>query len=597
MTRRMFWHRAVTLWSAGTMASATGSAHDDEPLQLIREKLRLGQPLTLASIGDSITWICFHTDARRNYLTFVADALRKKYPKANIRLEQSGNRGSTARAMPFLETLLQVKPDMVFIMFGMNDCKRGTAQLDDYDRNLTELIQRVRKAEAVPVLLTQNEIVYPAEGREALPQYVARAVAVSQRENVLLVDNFSDWHDLQKEEPDTWKLYLNDVMHPNLTGHRRFAKAVLKRLWPEADELHDSGLWPLAGKLPRPVECLVSGPPDKQMLRIGPTTWVTLTGRRRGAEVTDLVLSVAEKANPTWHDFRHVTLVGTEPDAVFPWGERNINSAMLLRSGQRIFILFSHVVRRSLLVLDCSREGWSKRLHERSTYQSLSASNVPLPEAVGGSYSNDTEFVDGYVDNGYPAFFYREGLSGKDEGIQWANLGKEKTELVFPNYSTARGDFAGSEWIAVGQTLPGGQLHAARSSAANMPPPLAEATDFSLRGFGKIALFIGLAKGGAWRAARLGGGHWQNIDLPPDARQAENQALVTRDEAAFLLSGNSESVTTHFLDGAEFRKWGKPQAMSSGRAWRYEGHLPAGASVVGILSETNRLSFTTVQLP
>ena len=51
--------------------------------------------------------------------------------------------------------------------------------------------------------------------------------------------------------------------------------------------------------LPKPVDCLIPGPAGKQIVRLGPATWLALTGRRRGTEVTDLVLSVAKgRTNP-----------------------------------------------------------------------------------------------------------------------------------------------------------------------------------------------------------------------------------------------------------------------------------------------------------
>ena len=52
-------------------------------LEPVTGKLRAGQPVRLATFGDSITWPCFHTDFHQNYLTFVADALRKAYPESS----------------------------------------------------------------------------------------------------------------------------------------------------------------------------------------------------------------------------------------------------------------------------------------------------------------------------------------------------------------------------------------------------------------------------------------------------------------------------------------------------------------------------------
>jgi len=465
------------------------SAHADNRLSRVNEKLRTGEPLVLAALGDSITWICFHTDGRRNYVTFVAEALRKRYPAANIHVEISGNRGSTVRAMPFLETLLEVKPDLVFIMFGMNDSTRGVRSLDEYDRNLTALIRRTREAAAIPVVLTQNEIVYPAEGRQALPEFEARAVEVARRENVPCVDNFSDWKLLKQEEPETWKLYLNDVMHPNLAGHRRFAKAILRQLWPEAGAFQPSGLWTApASTLSEPVSCTLPGPADKQVLRIGSSTWIALTGRRRGSEITDVVLSVAHARLPAWNDFRHVTLVGPERTAVFPWGEPTINSALLLQSDHRLFILFSHTVRRSALVIDIERPDWIDDLAERHTYKTTDGPDVSLPQSLGGSYQEDTEFLDGWVAGDALGYLYRDLVPGGNSGVIEATLPRAPT-LLFPGFRNAQAGLISGEWIVIARDERG-RLAAARQSRAEAPQPPLEAQVFSFSAPGGVPLLV-----------------------------------------------------------------------------------------------------------
>jgi lysophospholipase L1-like esterase len=581
------------LWLAFAPAAARCLDLED-----IRAKLRGGVPLTLASIGDSITWICFHTDARRNYLTFVAEALRKCYPAAIIRLEQSGNRGSTPRAMPFLDKLLETRPDMVFIMFGMSDCRRGLAQLDNYGQNLTALIRRVRQAGAVPVVLTQNEIVYPADGRENLPQYVARAKDAALRERVPLVDHFSDWHELQRQEPDTWKLYLNDEMHPDLAGHRRFAQAILRQLWPEAAGFQSSGLWPLAGKLGPAAECLVPGPAGKQLLRVNASTWVALTGRRRGAEVTDLVLSIARAARPTWGDFRHVTLVGPDRDAVFPWGERDINSGLLLHSDHRLYIFFSHTVRRSLLTVDTGRTGWEDGLQNRNTYEAFDGSAVPLPQSIGGSYQEDTEFVDGYLDATGPVLLYRDLLLNVGQGILRSSLWNGGSTLVFRNFTRAAAASAGNGWCALGQPASGAPLAIACSSGMDpLSPPLAP-RQFTFGVFGGALFLFGRPERAGWSALRWDGARWEEMPLSAHAREATAIAPIVWRDAALLLTGESGGVHRYLLRGGAWEPRGEPWQAVAGESWRYEMNPPAGSSEAGLLGESDHgLTFSAVQLP
>ena len=163
-------------------------------LDEITHKLQTGQPLVFATFGDSITLPCYHTDYRQNYITFTVDALRQAYPKANITIVHAGNMSSTARGLAasrFGKHVLDHKPDVVFIMFGMNDCGGGERALDGFDANLTALTHKTQEAKALPIIVTQNEIVYDSvdgRWRRTLPLYMARAVAVAKRENVPAVD-------------------------------------------------------------------------------------------------------------------------------------------------------------------------------------------------------------------------------------------------------------------------------------------------------------------------------------------------------------------------------------------------------------------------
>lgn len=439
-----------------TSASAAGGE-----LEAVQAKLKQGRSVTLAAIGDSITFICFHTDFRRNYLTFVADALCKKYPKASVRVELSGNRGTTRLGLGYLDALLEKKPDVVFVMFGMNDSGGGPARLNDYDRNLVEFIRRIRAAGASPVILTQNEIVNNSpDGRKrtALAEYMRRAAEVARRENVPVVDNFSDWVALRKSDPE-WTLYLNDAIHPNLAGHRRFALRILEQLWPEAPRFSLSVPRP---PLPREMEessdCLLRGPAAAQILRAG-GTWLVLSGRSRAGVVSDLVLSVSTHANPVWRDFTHHTLVGPSPDTVFPWAERGINSALLMEGAGRLYIAFSQTVRLNLLTVDLTREGWQRRLGGRSAYSAILSPELPLPQALRGSYQSDCELLDGHIDSaGYPAFLVRDYVHGQGSGVGYLSASASSGEYAQtlslpPELNLGRGRQA-VDWLVNGGIKP-----------------------------------------------------------------------------------------------------------------------------------------------
>ena len=88
------------IWGCGLASPPSVTASNELPgLAPITEKLERGEPLVFATFGDSITWPCYHTDYRQNYMTFTVDALRRAYPQARIRVVHAGNMGTAARGL------------------------------------------------------------------------------------------------------------------------------------------------------------------------------------------------------------------------------------------------------------------------------------------------------------------------------------------------------------------------------------------------------------------------------------------------------------------------------------------------------------------
>lgn len=318
-----------------------------ERLSLVNEKLKSGAPVVFATFGDSITWPCYHTDYRQNYITFTVDALRRAYSKASIKIVHGGNMGTTRRGLNngrFEKHVLAFEPDVVVIMFGMNDCGGGPAGLEAFDRNLVTLIRKTRAAGATPVLATQNEIFYDSiDGRHRthLPSYMERTLQVARREDVLAVDCFTLWKPLKTNHPRL-AARLNDWIHPNHAGHRLMAKAIVKTLWPDAAKFVSvAERTPPKREEEQATACLLPGPPGKQVLRTAGGMWFAVSGRNRNGGLTDLVLSYSRAKQPEWSSFRHVTLVGPSPNTVFDAMDRTLTAGLLLNKAGRIYVVFS----------------------------------------------------------------------------------------------------------------------------------------------------------------------------------------------------------------------------------------------------------------
>ena len=96
----------ILLWIVGILNAQVAAvrAADEQPtpeasLEQVTGKLESGEPLVFATFGDSITWPCYHTDFRQNYITLTVDALQKAYPKASVQIVHAGNMGTTGRGL------------------------------------------------------------------------------------------------------------------------------------------------------------------------------------------------------------------------------------------------------------------------------------------------------------------------------------------------------------------------------------------------------------------------------------------------------------------------------------------------------------------
>lgn len=374
-------------------------------LEALTARLAAGKPVTLASFGDSISWPCFHTDFRQNYLTLTADALRNAYPTAQITLIHGGNMGTAARGLDgdrFARHVLSRRPDLVFLMFGMNDCLGGQAELEAYDRNLTTLIGKARASGTLPVVCTQNEILYAsADGklRQALPLYVACALRVARREGVPVVDCFARWKSLATV-PDSLVARLNDAIHPNLAGHRLFAQEIVGTLWPDAAQFTTGDIRSTSVSVADLQPCLLPGPAGKQVVRSADGTWLVLTARRHRERVVELVVSFTRKERPGWDDFRHVTVIGQGPNAVFDHSDRTLTAGAMLEHHGQIFIVFSWNVGVFFLSLDTTQPDWPTAIERPQTWLRHTTEPFLHPTAIRQGQQDGRVLYDAMVSRG-----------------------------------------------------------------------------------------------------------------------------------------------------------------------------------------------------
>jgi lysophospholipase L1-like esterase len=151
--------RIATLVMAGTLLMLAPAAvcladSVDRAAGLNRTRAALSPrgSAKIVCFGDSITGIYYHTGGRRAWPEMLEIALRKACPKADVTVINAGISGhTTVNTLARIEKdVLRHKPNLVAVMFGMNDVVR--VPLDTFAANLTEIIRQCRQIRAEVLL-------------------------------------------------------------------------------------------------------------------------------------------------------------------------------------------------------------------------------------------------------------------------------------------------------------------------------------------------------------------------------------------------------------------------------------------------------------
>ncbi|HEY5913881.1 MAG TPA: SGNH/GDSL hydrolase family protein [Verrucomicrobiae bacterium] len=191
-------------------------------LQATQSKLRAGGPVKIVAFGDSIT---AGGDASKPELIFWqrwATDLRGKYPQAQIAAINGATGGdSTVQGLQRLKAkVLDEKPDLVLIGFGMNDHNVGSVPVPDFEQNLKKLISGIRSEAGAEVVLFSAFPPNPKWkfGTHHMADYAAATARVARDISCAYADVFDNWQALDaRKKPED--LLGNNINHPNDFGH------------------------------------------------------------------------------------------------------------------------------------------------------------------------------------------------------------------------------------------------------------------------------------------------------------------------------------------------------------------------------------------
>ena len=214
----MNWLKGMALALSLTLPAVS---HADARLQAVMQRLDAGEPITLATLGGSITTGYAAQPAReKGWAALLAKSLGPK-----VKLVNAGVSGtdSAAGVQRLQAQVLDAQPDLVVIEFGVNDqwldpAVRGSS----YEAILRRLLT-AKKPPAIVVLgLTQQG----NQARDAVDVQLQLAARYG-----LTALDFGRWMQARVDAgEDRWAALYDEPIHPNATGHQRIAQALVETL-------------------------------------------------------------------------------------------------------------------------------------------------------------------------------------------------------------------------------------------------------------------------------------------------------------------------------------------------------------------------------
>jgi lysophospholipase L1-like esterase len=251
----------IVVFAIGSVAQADTT--NAQRLATVNKNIQTGErPVRIVAFGDSITGVYYHTGCSRAWADMLELALKKPYPNAQIEMTNAGISGHTsAQGLARIEKdVIAKKPDLVVVMFGMNDCSR--APLEEFRKNMEKIAERCFDAGSAVVFSTPNTVYQnPHRPIAWLAEFARAAREVARKLEIPMADSFSAYARMEREDPNGWRLLMSETIHPNLNGHRKFAEVMSKAITGQAVSLDD--FVPLENRLPVTFAALESGKPVK----------------------------------------------------------------------------------------------------------------------------------------------------------------------------------------------------------------------------------------------------------------------------------------------------------------------------------------------
>lgn len=201
-------------------------------LDRLRARVTDGAPIRWLFTGDSITHGAAHTNGARDYVQLFEERIRWELRRTRDHVLRTAISGRTAHDLEAdLEwSALQYRPDVLSLMFGLNDANTSHPDPAGFGGVLKRLITAGHEVGASVLVHTPNRTIATdtAERRANLPAYAGAVRDAAASTGAILVDNYADWE--TAEVDGSIECWIDHGCHPNAEGHRVLHRTLARTL-------------------------------------------------------------------------------------------------------------------------------------------------------------------------------------------------------------------------------------------------------------------------------------------------------------------------------------------------------------------------------
>jgi len=202
-------------------------------LAAILALLRSKTPVTWLFTGDNIVQAAGSTAGWRGCVEIFAERIRGELRRAGDVVINTGVSGDSAPQLlaTLKKRVMRFQPDVVAISLGVNDCKSGAVGREAFRSAVQEILERVRTAGAIPLVILPHPVYSPAtRNRSDLRQYVEILRQVIVRDEVPCVDQWADWLQNWPDSQATRDRLSDGRIQLGSAGHQRLAGLIFQTL-------------------------------------------------------------------------------------------------------------------------------------------------------------------------------------------------------------------------------------------------------------------------------------------------------------------------------------------------------------------------------